>query len=99
MIISSFLTPKVNVLFKLSPEKCLSLYCGRERCVLRVATWAQLGLQDVSSPYARELIFFHDYVLVVMILILTVVLYSLYCCFNSPFTNLYLLQGQVVETI
>lgn len=34
-----------------------------------------------------------------MVLILTVVLYRIYCCANSPFTNLYLLQGQVVETI
>ena len=64
-----------------------------------MATWAQLGLQDVSSPYARELLFFHDYVLILMVLILVVVLYSLFISMVSPYTNLYLLQGQVVETV
>nr|QVD42802.1 cytochrome c oxidase subunit II [Chiridota sp. SS-2021] len=64
-----------------------------------MSTWAQFGLQDVASPFASELIHFHDFVLVIMAIILVIVVYSLICAVVNTNTNLHLLQGQVVETI
>ena len=42
---------------------------------------------------------FHDFLLVVLSTILVFVLYSLFLTVFSSFTNLFLLQGQIVETI
>merc|ERR1711955_71022 len=64
-----------------------------------VATWTQLGLQDVSSPFARELLHFHDYVLVIMSIILVVVLYRLSCAIANVNRDFNLFYGQIVETV
>uniref|UniRef100_A0AAU7E623 Cytochrome c oxidase subunit 2 n=1 Tax=Protankyra bidentata TaxID=2904677 RepID=A0AAU7E623_9ECHN len=64
-----------------------------------MATWTQFGLQDVSSPFASELLHFHDYVLVSIVIILVVVLYGLTSAITGNNTNFNLYYGQVVETV
>jgi len=64
-----------------------------------MVTWNQLGLQDVSSPFARELVHFHDYVLVVMVIISIVVFYGLVSAVVKRKRDFNLFYGQVVETL
>ena len=64
-----------------------------------MATWAQLGLQDASSPLMEELIYFHDYTLIILILITVLVSYGLTSLLTSSFTKRFFLEGQELETI
>nr|QGN74727.1 cytochrome c oxidase subunit II [Acaudina molpadioides] len=64
-----------------------------------MATWAQLGLQDASSPVMEELVYFHDYTLIILTLITILVFYGLLSLLSSSFTNRFFLEGQELETI
>nr|QJS34725.1 cytochrome c oxidase subunit 2 [Stichopus horrens]QXG82911.1 cytochrome c oxidase subunit II [Isostichopus badionotus] len=64
-----------------------------------MATWAQLGLQDASSPLMEELVYFHDYTLIILTLIIILVFYGLISLLSSSFTNRFFLEGQELETI
>nr|YP_010429271.1 cytochrome c oxidase subunit II [Cucumaria frondosa]YP_025925.1 cytochrome c oxidase subunit II [Cucumaria miniata]AAR02387.1 cytochrome c oxidase subunit II [Cucumaria miniata]USQ67437.1 cytochrome c oxidase subunit 2 [Cucumaria frondosa] len=64
-----------------------------------MATWAQLGLQDASSPLMEELVYFHDYTLIILTLIIILVFYGLLTILSSSFTNRFFLEGQELETI
>nr|QOP62910.1 cytochrome c oxidase subunit 2 [Synallactes sp. Y30071] len=64
-----------------------------------MATWAQLGLQDASSPLMEELIYFHDYTIIILTLITVLVSYGLLSLLSSSFTNRFFLEGQELETI
>nr|YP_009128904.1 cytochrome c oxidase subunit II [Apostichopus californicus]AJT35513.1 cytochrome c oxidase subunit 2 [Apostichopus californicus] len=64
-----------------------------------MATWAQLGLQDASSPLMEELIYFHDYTLIILTLIIILVFYGLISLITSSLTNRFFLEGQELETI
>nr|ACM66300.1 cytochrome c oxidase subunit 2 [Apostichopus japonicus] len=64
-----------------------------------MATWAQLGLQDASSPLMEELIYFHDYTLIILTLIIILVFYGLISLVTSSLTNRFFLEGQELETI
>nr|QQY85586.1 cytochrome c oxidase subunit 2 [Holothuria spinifera] len=64
-----------------------------------MATWTQLGLQDASSPLMEELVYFHDYTLIILTLITILVFYGLLSLVSSSFTNRFFLEGQELETI
>nr|YP_009751171.1 cytochrome c oxidase subunit II [Holothuria leucospilota]QIJ98706.1 cytochrome c oxidase subunit 2 [Holothuria leucospilota] len=64
-----------------------------------MATWTQLGLQDASSPLMEELVYFHDYTLIILTLITILVFYGLLSLISSSFTNRFFLNGQELETI
>nr|UDN41901.1 cytochrome c oxidase subunit II [Stichopus naso] len=64
-----------------------------------MATWAQLGLQDASSPLMEELVYFHDYTLIILTLIIILVFYGLLSLLSSSFTNRFFLEGQELETV
>lgn len=64
-----------------------------------MATWAQFGLQDASSPLMEELTYFHDYALIVLTLITILVFYGLVSLIVSSKTNRFFLEGQELETI
>ena len=64
-----------------------------------MATWAQFGLQDASSPLMEELTYFHDYALIVLTLITILVFYGLVSLLVSSSTNRFFLEGQELETI
>nr|YP_003457272.1 cytochrome c oxidase subunit II [Holothuria forskali]CBH40181.1 cytochrome oxidase subunit II [Holothuria forskali] len=64
-----------------------------------MATWTQLGLQDASSPLMEELVYFHDYTLIILTLITILVSYGLLSLLSSSFTNRFFLEGQELETI
>ncbi|WP_411017552.1 cytochrome c oxidase subunit II transmembrane domain-containing protein, partial [Salmonella sp. s51090] len=54
---------------------------------------------DASSPLMEELIYFHDYTLIILTLITILVLYGLASILFSPKTKRFFLNGQTLETI
>nr|YP_010010547.1 cytochrome c oxidase subunit II [Crossaster papposus]QOH99553.1 cytochrome c oxidase subunit 2 [Crossaster papposus] len=64
-----------------------------------MAIWTQLGLQDASSPLMEELIYFHDYTLIILTLITILVFYGLASLLFSSNTNRFFLNGQALETV
>nr|AIU37379.1 cytochrome oxidase subunit II [Anopheles minimus] len=64
-----------------------------------MATWANLGLQDSSSPLMEQLNFFHDHTLLILTMITILVGYIMSMLLFNKFTNRYLLHGQTIEII
>uniref|UniRef100_UPI0030E4DD88 cytochrome c oxidase subunit II n=1 Tax=Austruca sindensis TaxID=1316774 RepID=UPI0030E4DD88 len=64
-----------------------------------MATWAYLGLQDSASPLMEQLIFFHDHIMIVLVLIVTFVGYIMSTLFFNSFINRYMLENQPIEVI
>nr|WJJ67807.1 cytochrome c oxidase subunit II [Scathophaga stercoraria] len=64
-----------------------------------MSTWANLNLQDSSSPLMEQLTFFHDHALLILVMITMLVGYLLFSLFFNKFVNRYLLHGQTIEII
>nr|AGO28067.1 cytochrome c oxidase subunit II [Opistoplatys sp. HL-2013] len=64
-----------------------------------MATWANLGLQDASSPLMEQLIFFHNHTMMILIMITVIVSYMMLSILINKFINRYLLEGQTIELI
>nr|AQV11446.1 cytochrome c oxidase subunit II [Mesomelena mesomelaena] len=64
-----------------------------------MSTWANLGLQDSSSPLMEQLIFFHDHALLILVMITILVGYLMFMLFFNKYVNRYLLHGQTIEII
>nr|YP_001798456.1 cytochrome c oxidase subunit II [Trigoniophthalmus alternatus]ABS57554.1 cytochrome c oxidase subunit II [Trigoniophthalmus alternatus] len=64
-----------------------------------MSTWNQLGLQDSASPLMEQLIFFHDHTILIIILVTTLVGYSMTTLFFNKYPNRFLLEGQSIEVI
>lgn len=61
--------------------------------------WGQLGLQDASSPFIEEFIFFHDFTMVLLTFILAFVGIGITQIRQNPWINTSLLEGQAVECV
>nr|AIY59867.1 cytochrome oxidase subunit II [Simulium weji] len=64
-----------------------------------MATWSDLGLQDMASPLMEELNFFHDHSLMILIKITLLLVSLTFMLFFNKFTNPFLLHGQTIEII
>nr|YP_006503859.1 cytochrome c oxidase subunit II [Elodia flavipalpis]AFA46589.1 cytochrome c oxidase subunit II [Elodia flavipalpis] len=64
-----------------------------------MSTWANLGLQDSSSPLMEQLTFFHNHALLILFMITILVGYLMFMLFFNQFVNRYLLHGQTIEII
>ncbi|YP_009689502.1 cytochrome c oxidase subunit II (mitochondrion) [Anopheles cruzii] len=64
-----------------------------------MATWANLGLQDSTSPLMEQLNFFHDHTLLILTMITILVSYIMGMLMFNNFTNRFLLHGQTIEII
>nr|ADK34184.1 cytochrome oxidase subunit II [Mongolotmethis gobiensis] len=64
-----------------------------------MATWSILSLQDSASPLMEQLSFFHVRTMAVLTLISIVVGYSLSYMLMIKYSNRYVLQGHLIETI
>lgn len=58
-----------------------------------------MGFQDGASPLIEQLIFFHDHIMVVIILIVTFVGYIMGSLFFNKFINRFLLEHQTIEIV
>nr|QNE85455.1 cytochrome c oxidase subunit II [Morinia doronici] len=64
-----------------------------------MSTWANLNLQDSSSPLMEQLIFFHDHTLLILVMITMLVSYLMFTLLFNKLVNRYLLHGQTIEII
>nr|YP_010400219.1 cytochrome c oxidase subunit II [Mesembrina meridiana]QLY89481.1 cytochrome c oxidase subunit II [Mesembrina meridiana]UQS75918.1 cytochrome c oxidase subunit II [Mesembrina meridiana] len=64
-----------------------------------MSTWANLSLQDSSSPLMEQLIFFHDHTLLILVMITILVGYLMFTLFFNNYVNRFLLHGQMIEII
>nr|YP_010713411.1 cytochrome c oxidase subunit II [Dinobdella ferox]WDA96086.1 cytochrome c oxidase subunit II [Dinobdella ferox] len=64
-----------------------------------MSLWGQMMMQDPMSPSMVNITYFHDHMLLVMLLVLTVIGYILLVLCFSNFTNRYILEAQEIETI
>nr|YP_009350483.1 cytochrome c oxidase subunit II [Orientotermes emersoni]AQP27181.1 cytochrome c oxidase subunit 2 [Orientotermes emersoni] len=64
-----------------------------------MATWLNLTLQDSASPVMEQLIFFHDHVLMIMLMIITTVFYTMIMIIQNKQTSRLMLEGQMIETL
>nr|WDR45086.1 cytochrome c oxidase subunit II [Sabethes quasicyaneus] len=64
-----------------------------------MATWSNLGLQNSLSPLMEQLNFFHDYTILILIMITILIAYIMFMLFFNKYTNRYLLHGQMIEII
>lgn len=62
-------------------------------------TWRQLGFQDRNSFIIEEFLFFHDFALVILTIIITFVGVLLISVVFNTFLNKNLLQNQILEVI
>nr|YP_007026819.1 cytochrome c oxidase subunit II [Metacrangonyx dominicanus]CCI69357.1 cytochrome oxidase subunit 2 [Metacrangonyx dominicanus] len=62
-------------------------------------TWFMLNFQDASSSIMEQLIFFHDFTMMIIIFILTLVGTNLLFICYYKFTNRYFNQEQTIESI
>nr|APU89569.1 cytochrome oxidase subunit 2 [Armadillidium album] len=64
-----------------------------------MAWWNSLGFQDGVSPLMEQLIFFHDHIMTILVLILTLVGYILSSVVLNKNINRSLLENQTLEMI
>nr|QQQ88583.1 cytochrome c oxidase subunit 2 [Hyalella nefrens]QQQ88687.1 cytochrome c oxidase subunit 2 [Hyalella longipalma] len=62
-------------------------------------TWASVNFQDSASPGMEQLIFFHDFTMIILTLITAMVGLSMFFICGYKLTNRVLLQEQSVEII
>nr|YP_009250495.1 cytochrome c oxidase subunit II [Coptotermes michaelseni]AIT58481.1 cytochrome c oxidase subunit 2 [Coptotermes michaelseni]AIT58501.1 cytochrome c oxidase subunit 2 [Coptotermes michaelseni]AIT58541.1 cytochrome c oxidase subunit 2 [Coptotermes michaelseni]AIT58545.1 cytochrome c oxidase subunit 2 [Coptotermes michaelseni]AIT58547.1 cytochrome c oxidase subunit 2 [Coptotermes michaelseni] len=63
-----------------------------------MTTWLNMSLQDGASPIMEQLVFFHDHVLMIMLMITTTVSYMMITLFRNKLTSRFMLEGQMIET-
>uniref|UniRef100_UPI0030E020E3 cytochrome c oxidase subunit II n=1 Tax=Neohirasea hongkongensis TaxID=1461108 RepID=UPI0030E020E3 len=64
-----------------------------------MTTWPNLYLQDSSSPLMEQLIFFHDHIMMILMMIVTTVSYTMIMLIFNKQINLNMLEGQMIELI
>lgn len=64
-----------------------------------MSIWRQLGFQDAASPIIYILIGFHDHSILVLTLVLTLIIYALFCLLINKYICTNILEAQEVETI
>nr|YP_006503976.1 cytochrome c oxidase subunit II [Heterotermes sp. SLC-2012]AFM92476.1 cytochrome c oxidase subunit II [Heterotermes sp. SLC-2012] len=63
-----------------------------------MTTWLNMGLQDGASPIMEQLVFFHDHVLMIMLMITMTVSYMMVTLIRNKQTSRFMLEGQMIET-
>nr|BAB46956.1 cytochrome oxidase II [Nipponoluciola cruciata] len=64
-----------------------------------MATWLNLNSQDSISPLMEQLTFFHDYTMMILVMITLIVLYIMLSVMVNKYVNRLLLEGQMIELI
>lgn len=78
----------------MSAKELSSLYGSKA-----IAWWNRLGFQDGVSPLIEQLIFFHDHIIIILTLIISLVGYILLSIVLNRYINRSLLENQILEII
>lgn len=61
--------------------------------------WGQLLLQDPASPVILQLTLFHDHVLIILTLVLTIIGYIITTLLSNKYISRFIFEAQEIETI
>nr|YP_010279286.1 cytochrome c oxidase subunit II [Tetrapedia diversipes]UKG21055.1 cytochrome c oxidase subunit II [Tetrapedia diversipes] len=64
-----------------------------------MATWNMYSFQDSNSPYADNLIYFHNFTMMMMMIIITFTILIMNNLINNKFLNRFLLKNHLIEII
>lgn len=64
---------------------------------MEISNWSYINIQDAISPLIEQLIFFHDHVLTILIIITIIVAYIILILIFNKIINRSLLEGQLIE--
>nr|YP_009000479.1 cytochrome c oxidase subunit II [Eubasilissa regina]AHF21720.1 cytochrome c oxidase subunit II [Eubasilissa regina] len=64
-----------------------------------MATWSNLNFQNGSSPLMEQMIFFHDFTLLILTLIIFFITYLMMNLFFNQMINRFLMEEQMIELI
>jgi len=64
-----------------------------------MAHWGQLIFQDAASPIILQIISFHDYTLVILTLVVSVVVYAIIILITNKYTSRVTRDAQQIETV
>ena len=64
-----------------------------------ITNWNQIWLQDANSPIKEEFIFFHDFIITVLIFIITLVGYIIISLIYNKLIYKSLIEGQLLECV
>nr|QPB70895.1 cytochrome c oxidase subunit II [Phyllium arthurchungi] len=62
-----------------------------------MTTWPNLSLQDSMSPLMEQLMFFHDHIMIILVMIMTMISYMMTNIMLSSKMNRNLIEGQMIE--
>nr|QDH82212.1 cytochrome c oxidase subunit II [Parapolybia varia] len=62
-------------------------------------TWLNIYIQDSNTPNMNQLIFFHDYSMLMLIMITTLISYMFLFLINNKITNRFMINEHMIETI
>nr|UJG45425.1 cytochrome c oxidase subunit II [Agrypnia pagetana] len=64
-----------------------------------MATWSNLNFQNGASPLMEQMIFFHDFTLLILTLIIFLITYLMINLFFNKLINRFLMEEQMIELI
>nr|YP_010268818.1 cytochrome c oxidase subunit II [Haloveloides papuensis]UIG88146.1 cytochrome c oxidase subunit 2 [Haloveloides papuensis] len=64
-----------------------------------MAKWSQINLQDANSPIMEQLIFFHDNTMVILLVITTLVAWTMIKMVPNKMINRFMMENQMIEII
>nr|WVH38356.1 cytochrome c oxidase subunit II [Carausius morosus] len=64
-----------------------------------MTTWPSITLQNSSSPLMEQLIMFHDHIMFILTMIVTVVMYIMIMMLKNNYSDRNLLESQLIELI
>nr|WEG22891.1 cytochrome c oxidase subunit II [Gilpinia sp.] len=64
-----------------------------------MTTWTMMNFQNANSPIMEQLIYFHDYTMIILTLITTSIMYLMMAMMMNKFVNKKLLNKQNIEII
>jgi len=64
-----------------------------------MAHWGQLIFQDAATPIILQIISFHDYALVILTLVITIVAYAIILLITNKYTSRVTRDAQQIETV
>lgn len=71
----------------------------RDLLLVAMIVWGQLNLQEAASTVIELLNYFHDYIIIILLLILTFVTYLFLYIVSTPRLDKYTIDSHVLETV
>nr|YP_008999725.1 cytochrome c oxidase subunit II [Rhipicephalus australis]AGH19664.1 cytochrome c oxidase subunit 2 [Rhipicephalus australis] len=64
-----------------------------------MVTWSQLTFSDMNSPIMEQMVFFHDYAMMIILIITIITIYMIINIMMNNFISRSLMEGQEIEII